>query len=265
MKRNNKIDLLIENLSSEFSKITNFNLLHESEEGRKLFDFVVKSISDLENFQTLYLNYYLPAANKSIVNTWNDILGSKYKAILNLEKDDLKENLYETIRFGYVGLFHKYESFLKSLILSSDFLFKELREENNLLNIEQYCKEHLKINIYKTHDKFHITKKINYISNSIKHYDSFPKQPVIIELSHLNPDEKIKLEKEEFKKDIEALKFHCQYLTSVILAIGFKQYLDLDYNVIQKSLKIELKDDLNTKLKLEDCKKTFEYLIIDLK
>ena len=73
-KRNiNTIDVLIERLSESFAKIKDFNKLQESEEGRKLFDLIVKSSSELENFQALFLNYYIPAANKSIVDSWNQV------------------------------------------------------------------------------------------------------------------------------------------------------------------------------------------------
>ncbi len=262
----NPIDILVERFSENFAKIKDFDKLQESEEGKRLFDLIIKSTSEMENFQTLFLNYYIPSANKSIVDSWNQISKSKYKHLLNISKDELKENLYETIRLGYVGLFHKYESYLKSLVDATNFLLKELNEENNLLSIEEYCKKEFKINIFKSHHKFAIIKRINYISNCVKHWDGFPiKEPIHPEFLNSNPDEKIRIEKEIFKIDIDRLKSHCQLLMSQIITIGFKQYFELDYETIKKSLKPELKESVETKQKLEEIIKNFDFVLSDFK
>lgn len=258
MKKNNSkdnpIDRLVEELSTNFSKINNFDKLQESDEGKRLFDLIIKSISEMENFQILFLNYYIPSANKSISDSWNQLSNSKYKHLLNISKEELKENLYETIRLGYVGLFHKYESYLKSLVDATNFLLKELNEENNLLSIEEYCKKEFNIDIFKSHHKFTITKRINYISNCVKHWDGFPvKKPIPSEFINLNPNEKIKIEKETFKIDIDSLKNHCQILMSQIFYIGFKQYLELDYEIIKMSLKPKIKESVETKQKLDEA------------
>ena len=136
----NPIDILIEKLSENFAQIKDFDKLQESEEGQELWNLIVKSTSEMETFQSLFLNYYIPASNKSIADSWNQISNSKYKHLLNISKEELKENLYETIRLGYIGLFHKYESYLKALVKAVNFLLKDLNEENKLLSIEEYCK-----------------------------------------------------------------------------------------------------------------------------
>ena len=186
-KKINAFDIIIEKLSDNFSKINNFHLLHESDEGKKLFDLIVKQISELEGFQTLFLNYYIPASNRAAADGWNQISNSKYRHLIGISKSDLKENVYETIRLGYVGLFHKYESYLKALVEAANFLLKDLNEEGNLLSIEKYCKKELGVDIYRSHHKFSITKRVNYISNCIKHYDGLPiKEPVHVDFTNVN-------------------------------------------------------------------------------
>jgi hypothetical protein len=262
----NPIDLLVERLLENFAKVKDFDKLQESEEGKRLFDLIIKSTSEMENFQSLFLDYYIPSSNKSIVDSWNLVSKSKYKHLLNISKDELKENLYETIRLGYLGLFHKYESYLKSLVDAINFLLKGLNEENNLLSIEEYCKKEFEINIYKSHDKFSITRRINYIANCVKHWDGFPtKNPIHPDFLNSNPDEKIKIEKEIFKIDIDRLKSHCQLLMSQIMIIGFKQYLELDYETIKKSLNPELRESVETKQKLEEVIKNFDFILSDFK
>lgn len=262
----NPIDSLVEKLSENFAKVKGFDKLQESEEGKRLFDFIIKSTSEMESLETLFLHYYIPSANKSISDSWNQVSKSKYKHLLNISKEDLKENLYETIRLGYIGLFHKYESYLKSLVDATNFLLKGLNEENNLLSIEEYCKKEFKINIFKSHHKFTITSRINYISNCIKHWDGYPiKEPIHPDFLKSNPEKKIRIEKEIFKIDIDRLKSHCQLLMSQIMTIGFKQYLELDYENIKESLKPELKESDETKIKLEEIIKRFDFLLSDLK
>ncbi|WP_299528952.1 hypothetical protein [Ulvibacterium sp.] len=260
----NPIDLLVERLAENFSKVKDFDKLLESEEGNRLFHWIITSISEMENFQTLFLNYYIPSANKSIADSWAQISKSRYKHLLNISKEDLKENLYETIRLGYVGLFHKYESYLKALVNATNSILQELYEENDLLSIEDYCKKKYNLNILKSHDRFAITSRVNYISNCVKHWDGFPvKEPIHPEFLNCNRNEKIKIEKEIFKDDIDSLKAHCELLMSQIITVGFRQYLDLDYETIKKSLKPELKESVETKQKLEELIKNFDLILSD--
>ncbi|HLW32073.1 MAG TPA: hypothetical protein VKX40_07415 [Aequorivita sp.] len=74
--KHNPIDLLVERLSENFAKVKDFDKLQESEEGKRLFDLIIKSTSEMENFQALFLNYYIPSANKSIVDSWNQVSNS---------------------------------------------------------------------------------------------------------------------------------------------------------------------------------------------
>lgn len=265
-KQINNFDILVEKLAEGFSKVKDFDKLQESEEGKRLFDLIVKSTSEIETFESLFLNYYIPASNKSIVDTWNQVSKSKYKHLLNLRKDDLKENLYETIRLGYVGLFHKYESYLKSLVDAINFLLSELNEENKLLNIQDYCKKEYNVDIFKSHNRFSITNRINYISLCVKHYDGFPiKEPINPEFKYHNPNEKIRIEKDKFKIDIERLKIHCNSMLSQIIMMGFKQYFDSEDGIIKQSLREELKDNPETFIKVNEVRDNFNKLLSDFK
>ena len=260
----NSIDILIESLADNFSKIKDFNKLQESEEGRRLFDFIIKSITEMEAFESLFLNYYIPASNKSISDSWEQISKSKYKHLMNISKEDLKENLYEIIRLGYVGLFHKYESYLKASVDAINFLLKELIEESNLLKIEDYCQKEYKINIFKSHDYFAITSRINYISNCVKHWDGYPiKEPIHPDFKYSNPKEKIVIDKETFKADINLLKSHCQLFLTQLMTLGFKQYFELDYSIIDKSIIPELQENLETKEMIQEMKKKFDFVLSD--
>ena len=268
MKKNkiNQVDLLIEGLSENFTKIENLNKLQESEEGKKLFNLIVQTTSEMETFEALFLNYYIPAANKAISESWGEISSSKYRNILLITKDDLKENFYEIIRLGYVGLFHKYESYLKALVNAVDFLLRDMNEENNLLDITDYCKKEYGLDILKSHHMFRITKRVNYIANCVKHWDGLPvKEPVHNDFQYADSSKRIRVEKEQFKADIKSLKIHCETLLSQLMAIGFKQFLDGDFNVVEKSLRPEFRDNPKAKEVINKVMSNFDFLLEDFR
>lgn len=101
----NPIDSLIEKLSENFAKVKGFDKLQESEEGKRLFDFIIKSISEMESLETLFLNYYIPSANKSITDSWNQVSKSKYKHLLNISKEDLKKTFTKLLDLDMLDFF----------------------------------------------------------------------------------------------------------------------------------------------------------------
>jgi hypothetical protein len=95
------------------------------------------------------------------------------------------------------------------------------------LSIEDYCTKAFQLNIYKSHDRFDITKKINWISNCVKHYDGFPvKEPVYPDFKCSDQSKRLTIETEIFKLDMERLKTHCNGLLSQLFSIEFKQLMD---------------------------------------
>ena len=82
---------------------------------------------------------------------------------------------------------------------------------------------------------------------------------------HLDNFKKIEINPEIFKTDIKKLKIHCQLFLSQILTIGFKQYFELDYDIIKNSLKPELKESIDAKDKINKILKDFEFVLSDFK
>ena len=124
-KKQNSFDVLVENLINEFSKIKNFNLLSEDERGKEMLNFVTYWMSEISSLKTLYANTFLPGVNKDIADSINQMKASKYKSYFSIDKDIIKELYYDTIRLGYVQLFHKLENFNKELIRMSNLLFSK--------------------------------------------------------------------------------------------------------------------------------------------
>lgn len=86
MKKQNSIDLLVENLQFEFSQIKNFELTQTDPMGKKLFNFVVKLVSEFKGFQNLFIQYYLPASLKSVRDFKKELKHSKYKLLFDISE-----------------------------------------------------------------------------------------------------------------------------------------------------------------------------------
>ncbi len=222
----NSIDHLIEKLTIEFAKIPNFQLTQSDPDANRLFNFVLNKFSEIQDFKTLYKRYFIPSINKSIVDTKNEIKHSVFRSLINLPENQLKGNYYDTIRLGYVGLFHKIENFVKDLISETNLLFN-----NNLLgedSISQFYQVKYNFKFDNWYSDTCIT-KINWISNCTKHYDGYPKKiPKYKYLSYIPENVRININHDEFIGDIEyvANTFY-YYKLSQILTLGiFKMASD---------------------------------------
>lgn len=229
-KKINQFDLLIEDMANKFSQIKGFEKLQETEKGKQLFSLIIKSTTEIHDLEMLFLNYYIPASSKAMADGWKMIVDSKYRKLLNLGKEDLKENTYETIRLGYVGMFHKYEAQLKYSVDIANYILEDCMDEFSLLTIEKYCKKEFEVDIFKSHHLFPVVSRINYICNCIKHYNGYPiKIPVHPDFINADKEKKLKIEKEEFKTDIQRLKKQSELIFSQIILMAVKQLVDKQF------------------------------------
>ena len=237
MKKQNTIDALVDNLASQFVNIKNFELMRNDPMGQKFFNFIVKHSSELESFKNLFVHYYLPASIKSSHDFSRELKFSRYKNLININTDELKENYFETIRLGYVGAFHKYETYLKSISKPMDEFFLELFDRDNYQNIEPYLKENFNVELKKMINNFPTSEKINWIANCVKHYDGYPiKEPIIESFYTADKNEKIKIEAKEFREDLDNLLTQKQTLLSALFLVGFHQFAAQEHLNIKEQL-----------------------------
>ncbi len=261
MKKPNSIDLLVENLALEFSKIKDFDLLQNDPTGKLAFNFVVKNAFELNAYKNLFVYSYIPSSLKSSQEYYRELKFSKYKNIIKVNENELKENYYETIRLGYVGAYHKYESYINSLPDFMDTFFEPMFNDGNYKKIELYLKETFKIDLKKTINIFYITKKINWIANCVKHYDGYPiKEPILKWFNHFDKSKRIQIESTEFKEDLENLAKQNQLMLTSLFLVGFYQYMCQDYEKIKTELSEDKtqEDLINVKREIENIiKSTF--------
>ncbi len=218
MKQKNQFDTFIDKLTKEFSQIKNFNLTQEEGNGKILFDFIVKRMAEIIAFKGLFVHYYLPAASKSVVDDLKEIEKSRYRHLILLSKEDLKENYYETIRLGYIGMFHKYENYVDDLLEHFELLISGISDSAVSLRI--YVEKVFKYKI-KDWQNSPTIKRLNWISICNKHYDGFPrKEPKHHDYLYLPENERMKFNKDDFIEDIELLISHYTSILDLVFAFA---------------------------------------------
>lgn len=228
MKKVNNFDAFVEKMMVELSQIKNINLVNEDGKANKIFFFVVRRYSEIHTFKQLFLNYYLPAASKSVVEGTNDIRNSKYKHLINISKEDLKENFYETVRLGYVGMFHKYENYIDDLIRHAELLIEELEEDKpQSIPLTKYAETTFNYKI-KDWKNSKIINRLNWINNCIKHYDGYPrKTPKPTEYEHYSEESKLTFSKEDLQRDLEFLINEYLVQLKVVFLIALHKSSDI--------------------------------------
>ena len=251
MKKTNKYDQLIEALATKFSNIKNFNLLQEDDKGKKIWTFITKRLAEIHSFKTLFTHYYLPAASKSVVDDLNELKKSKYKHLIKISREELKENFYDTIRLAYIGMFHKYENYVDDLILHAELLISDLDESGTPLT--KYIEQTFQYRVKDWKNSPTIS-RLNWISNCNKHYDGYPlKIPKHSSYFHLADDEKMRFTKEEFMRDIELLISHYTYMLQTVFMFAMHK---MTYR--EKIFEIDELTDIELTQKLIDGKKQMD-------
>ena len=249
----NKFDQLVEKLVDEFLKIPNFDLTQKDETANKIFNSIAFRLTDILSFKELVINHYIPATNKAIFDSELQIRNSKYNFLLTVNREDLEETLYQTIRLAYVGLFHKVESYVNDIIQMCALLTEDKSNET----IEKYAKRKFNFSL-KDWTQFFVTHKINWVCNCVKHYDSFPlKTPRPLFCEKFNDDKRLQLTVEDFKLDTELLiKFLPIYLQIMFtIQVHKSEYEDYDREFWKDTPEI-LRIHDETEIKTEELIKT---------
>jgi len=214
----------VEKLSDEFSTIKNFHLMYDDEKGRILFEFIIKRISEINSFKSLFVQHFLPEASRLMVKDLNELNKSRYRKFINISKEDVKENYYETIRLAYIGMFHKYESFIDELIEKAEMLISDVGDINRI-TLSQFVKKSFNYDI-KDWKNSPIVERINWICNCNKHFDGYPrKSNKPIEFLTIPENEKLKLTKEDFIRDIDALSEQYQLTLNTVISLAMFKML----------------------------------------
>jgi hypothetical protein len=256
-QKSNWVDNLVVNLTSEFSKIPNFHLTQDDPDGNRLFNFIVGRFSEIHDFKTLFRRYYIPATNRAIVDAKKQIRNSRFKKIISITEEQSKENYYALIRLGYVGLFHKLESFINELCFEANLIFNTDEEECE--TIEEFA---LREYNWKPKDWYNdpFTHRINWIAICEKHYDGYPKKkPKYPHLQHLPEEDKIRIDQSDFYRDLEYVsdKYYLFRLRQIFTLGAYKNLMSSHENgALNQELEAQF---IDLKLKMQSMMATSDY------
>ena len=199
---------------------------------------VIKRCSEIQSFKQLYLKYYIPASQKSAADALNEIQKSKYKNSIVLTQEDLKENLYEIIRLGYVGLYHKYENYINELIDKAEDLFGAANQDNTSLKLKKFSEKVFDFEI-KNPKNSKTIERINWICNCIKHTDGYPTiKPKPEGFEILPQNQKLKLDKDDFARDANAMLDLYTFILIIVFQIAvYKIFPEKNSNSISNEYK----------------------------
>lgn len=210
MPRNNivnPLDKAIETFAAEFAKIPNYHRDMQDPDLKKVHTFIAFRLTELYSVKKLVVEAFLPKTDELIRQTENQIRRSKYRDVIENLNYKVTDQRFETIRLGYVMMFHKYEVFVKDLLKLFDEVSPDFEEAGETL--EQFCKRKFNFNPREWH-RFPAVHKVNFISNCTKHQDGYckldsPKHTKPIDFIAYSENQKINRTTELFKSDIEWL------------------------------------------------------------
>lgn len=222
-KKSNQFDEIISDVIGKLSAVPGFDVMIQDNEGAKLFDFIARRFSNLARLKALYLNSFIPAVNKNIADTISMMNSSVYCNELKISRAEIKDTYYEVVRLGYVHLFNSMEGYYSELLTIANSI---VLTDDGEMTIQRWLEQHCNINIEKNWKKVHpLAEKINWIANSVKHNDGFPKEdsrPKDRNEAQYPVGMRIQIEGKEFQRDIDAsIQMYILYMQYVFL---FKSY-----------------------------------------
>ena len=250
-KAKNQFDTFVESLSEKFSKITNFELLSESDETKRISNYLVQTIIELNSIKSLFIGLYIPQTNKFIYESKQEFKKSKYSKFIKIEDDLWKSETNELVRIGYVTLFHKYESFASKIFPLIDDNY--IKFQDSSISLKQYALKEFDLKIDEEWFLNSFLKKLNWICNCQKHNDGFPQTTKSFYKDnslnkYLYPEfEKIKVPPDNLKNDIEFMVEFVQVLFQNVMSIALFRMAE-ESSTNSDDMDDEFKKEQNEKL-----------------
>ncbi len=207
-KKINPLDVYINTLAAEFQKIPDYHEKMKDSDLQKVHLWVAVNISNLFSTRDLVVNGFVPAVTKMIVQSKSLVNTSVYKTLLRPYSFTIDMTLSETIRLGYVLMFHKYENFVREYLNLIDEVTNNPPDPKHS-GIEEFLKREFDFDAMQWY-KFPSVHKIQFIANCTKHADGRckldnPKHQIPKEFAHLSETDFIEPTVKDFKNDCNKL------------------------------------------------------------
>ncbi|MCB9192841.1 MAG: hypothetical protein H6602_14365 [Flavobacteriales bacterium] len=199
--------------------------------GREAFDIISFRLADINSYKNLVCNGFIKSANQMIVTTKDDVRKSHYGKLVKIDNEQYRETLYDTVRLSYIGVFHKIEAYAKEVAYLTELILRESAGPD--FSIIEHVHQNFGIkNITKCWQQFEAFNTVNWVANGSKHCDGRPHPNMVpIKYSCLPEDERMKLTKDNFVEDCQAvIDFYPKFLELVFRmgqhAIAQKQLIE---------------------------------------
>ncbi|MFN0200453.1 MAG: hypothetical protein ACKVTZ_02980 [Bacteroidia bacterium] len=236
MQKRNHFDLFVEEISKSF-KFENLDKISDNPKGMVLFTTIITKLAEFQELKNLFKRDFLPAVSRSIVASKRELHNSKYKKLLleYISNGAANEMFNETVRLGYIALYHKYESFVTLVIKAYDNFYEE--EFTKKESIKAFAKREFQV------EKWPLLgisiDRIRWISNCVKHTDAFPIHPHDPAFINHPKDKKLVLSKDELMQDMDIVHTFCQGLMQYVSSVGaFKMLSEIDSDPDEKTEKL---------------------------
>lgn len=196
-------DQIIEKLKSMISEdLQHYYVLIGDENQTILYNCSTRHLLEIYSFKKLMLSEYIPAAVRIIEETSKEVRKSKHKNTIPETLELIKENYYDTIRLGYIGIYHKYDNYKDDLLKHIDNIgfSKNPSKESFISYIERV------FNYKLITPNPSVMYRLSWICSVNKHYDGKPlKTGKPIEYVNFFENERMRLDVNDFTNDINLL------------------------------------------------------------
>jgi len=192
-----------------------------------LYQTMILNRFEIKQMTELFSKQFLPKSAKLFNEERKAWLKSSYRKLFKITDEQLKSNYYETVRFGYISIFHKYEGYVILIIPKFEKQFDESWNSKN--DLVKFVQKEFDFKLDRHWNLTPRLERINWIVNSCKHYNGYPRQKGHSKYPEFPEGEKLKLDKKSLLSDakyIEDLtdKFN-QLTTKICLYKAHKELL----------------------------------------
>lgn len=224
-KSKNTIDSVLDAVVLELINADKAHNILDSPKGMRLIESFSRSLIEIIWVKEAFVKEYIPRATKAYVNSRNEWKTSRYRTKFQFDDSFFREAINETIRLGYIGLFHKYESFIKNSVQETELYFSNIWESN--ISLDDFAKNEFGIKVFWNWKISRSVDRLNWISNSCKHNNGFPKTPKHDDFKNWPDDQKLIISKDAFKADCTSLEKHCNNMLQLLVHISsFRTYCE---------------------------------------
>ena len=172
-KKNNSIDSFLELVVSETLKANSKSDFLSNPNAVDLYQTIILNRFEIKQMSELFRKEFLPKSAKLFNAEKRAWLKSSYRKPFNITDEQLKSNYYETLRLGYISIFHKYEGYVILVIPKFEKQFNDSWSSKN--DLVKFVKNEFDFKLDRHWTLTPRLERINWIVNSCKHFNGYPR------------------------------------------------------------------------------------------